>query len=53
MPQRLDAQLGPRDTALRQHKMCVDALHRDLNVEPEQKTRRLYHDSLRVRPPTR
>ena len=34
MPQRLYAQLGRRDAALRQRKTCVDVLHRDLGVEP-------------------
>jgi len=46
---RLYAQLGRRDTALRQYQMCVDTLHRELGVEPEEETEQLYQEILRVR----
>ena len=52
---RLYAQLGRRDTALRQYQMCVDVLRRELGVEPEEETKQLYREILRVRllpPPT-
>ena len=45
----LYAQLGRRDAALRQYKMCVDVLHRELGVEPEEETRQLHQDILRAR----
>jgi len=53
LPQQLYAQLARPDAALRQYQTCVDALHRDLGVEPKEETRQLSHDILRVRPATR
>ena len=38
---------GRRTAALRQYQICVDALHRELQVEPEPETRTLYLDILR------
>jgi len=46
---RLYAQLGRRDTALRQYQMCVDILQRELGVKPEEETRQLYQHILRAR----
>src|SRR6266540_669514 len=46
---RLYAQLGRRETALRQYQVCVGVLHRELGVEPEEETKRLYQEILRVR----
>ena len=39
---RLYAQHGRRADALRQYQTCVDALQRDLGLEPEPETRQLY-----------
>jgi DNA-binding SARP family transcriptional activator len=47
---RLYAQLGRRDTALRQYQECVEVLQRDLAVEPEAETKELYQEILRQRP---
>jgi DNA-binding SARP family transcriptional activator len=47
---RLHVQLGRRTAALRQYQGCVSLLRRELNVEPEEETRRLYRDILRRRP---
>src|SRR5215813_8936588 len=46
---RLYAQLGRRDSALRQYQICVDVLHRELGVDPEAETRDLYQEILRSR----
>jgi DNA-binding SARP family transcriptional activator len=48
---RLYGQLGRRAAALRQYQVCVSMLRRELGVEPEADTRRLYQDILRQRPP--
>jgi tetratricopeptide (TPR) repeat protein len=44
---RLYACLGRRGTALRQYQTCVDALQKELGLEPEARTRRLYRLILR------
>jgi DNA-binding SARP family transcriptional activator len=44
---RLFARLGRRGAALRQYQTCVDALRRELGLEPEARTRRLYRLILR------
>jgi tetratricopeptide (TPR) repeat protein len=44
---RLFARLGRRGAALRQYQACVDALQRELGLEPEARTRRLYRLILR------
>lgn len=46
---RLYAQLGRRETAIRQYQTCVGVLRRELGVEPEAETNRLYRDILRAR----
>src|SRR5215813_9030262 len=46
---RLYAQLGRRDSAVRQYQICVDVLHRELGVDPEAETRDLYQEILRSR----
>ncbi len=38
---------GRRGDALRQYRMCVDALQRELGVEPQPETRRLYQEIVR------
>jgi DNA-binding SARP family transcriptional activator len=43
---RLYAGLGRRAHALRQYQLCVAALSRELGVEPEAETQRLYRDIL-------
>jgi DNA-binding SARP family transcriptional activator/predicted ATPase len=48
---RLYARLGRRASALRQYQLCVQALRRELSVEPESTTRQLYQEILRQRPP--
>jgi DNA-binding SARP family transcriptional activator/tetratricopeptide (TPR) repeat protein len=48
---RLYAQLGRRATALRQYQICVGVLRRELGVEPEADTRRLYEEILQRRRP--
>jgi DNA-binding SARP family transcriptional activator len=47
---RLYASDGRQDLALRQYQVCVDVLRRELGVEPEAETQRLYQDLLRQRP---
>jgi tetratricopeptide (TPR) repeat protein len=42
---------GRRGEALRQYRLCVDALQRELGVEPELETRRLYQDIVRAERP--
>src|SRR5262245_61013719 len=52
---RLFDRQGRRGEALRQYRLCIDALQRDLGVEPEHETRRLYQSIVRaerVAPPT-
>src|SRR5262245_8907909 len=44
---RLYAQLGRRDAALRQYQVCVAALQRELDAEPEAETTQLYRDIVR------
>ncbi len=46
---RIYARHGRRDAALRQYQSCVDTLQRELNVEPEAETRRIYEEVLRDR----
>jgi DNA-binding SARP family transcriptional activator len=46
---RLYVRQGRRATALRQYQLCVKVLQRELAVEPEEETRRLYQDVLRER----
>ncbi|PWU24514.1 MAG: hypothetical protein C5B48_06010 [Candidatus Rokuibacteriota bacterium] len=45
---RLFERQGRRGEALRQYRLCVDALQRELGVEPQQETRRLYQDVVRA-----
>jgi DNA-binding SARP family transcriptional activator len=47
---RLHVQLGRRTAALRQYQTCLSTLRRELSIEPEEETRRLYRDILRRRP---
>jgi DNA-binding SARP family transcriptional activator len=47
---RLLVQLGRRGTALRQYQICVDALARELRVEPDVETKALYQEILAMRP---
>ncbi len=47
---RLYAQLGRRGSALHQYQLCVGVLQRELGVEPEEETKRLYQEILRRRP---
>jgi len=47
---RLYADLGRRGSALRQYQVCTGILDRELGVEPEEETRRLYAEIL-SRPP--
>lgn len=47
---RLYAQLGRRGAALQQYQMCVSLLQRELDVEPEEDTKQLYQEILRLRP---
>jgi DNA-binding SARP family transcriptional activator len=52
---RLFDRQGRRGEALRQYRLCIDALQRELGVEPEHETRRLYQSIVRaerVPPPT-
>jgi DNA-binding SARP family transcriptional activator len=44
---RLYARQGRRDAALRQYQTCVELLRRELGVEPEQETQRLYQEVLK------
>src|SRR5215471_13867978 len=46
---RLQAAHGRRDAALRQYQTCVDLLRRELGVEPEAETKRLYAEILQKR----
>jgi DNA-binding SARP family transcriptional activator len=52
---RLFGRQGRRAEALRQYRLCVDALQRELGVEPQAETRRLYQEIVRAErvPPTR
>ncbi len=43
---RLYARQGRRGVALRQYQVCVDVLQRELGVEPEATTRRVYQEIL-------
>lgn len=47
---RLLVQLGRRGTALRQYQVCVEALARELRVEPDVETKALYQEILATRP---
>lgn len=44
---RLFERQGRRGDALRQYRLCVDALQRELGVEPQFETRRLYQEIVR------
>lgn len=44
---RLFQRQGRRGDALRQYRLCVDALQRELGVEPQPETRRLYQQIVR------
>jgi DNA-binding SARP family transcriptional activator/tetratricopeptide (TPR) repeat protein len=44
---RLHAALGHRGAALRQYQACADVLRRELGVEPDVATQRLYREILR------
>jgi tetratricopeptide (TPR) repeat protein len=44
---RLYARLGRRGAALRQYQVCVEVLQKELGLEPEARTRRLYRVILR------
>ncbi|HME70521.1 MAG TPA: AAA family ATPase [Myxococcota bacterium] len=44
---RLQLRLGRRGAALRQYKLCLDILKRELGVEPEAETKQLYQEILR------
>src|SRR5262245_37381811 len=46
---RLQAAHGRRDAALRQYQTCVDLLRRELGVEPEAETKRVYAEILQER----
>ena len=46
---RLYVRLRRRGAALRQYKVCLDVLQRELGLEPEPRTRRLYQAILRRR----
>jgi DNA-binding SARP family transcriptional activator/tetratricopeptide (TPR) repeat protein len=41
---RLQTAQGRRDAALRQYQTCVDVLQRELGVEPEAETKKLYRE---------
>ena len=43
---RLYARQGRRGVALKQYRLCVDALERELGAEPERETKALYHELL-------
>ncbi len=45
---RLQLILGRRGAARRQYQICVDALERELGVEPERETRELYEEISRA-----
>jgi DNA-binding SARP family transcriptional activator len=44
---RLFQRQGRRAEALRQYRLCVDSLQRELGVEPQPETRRLYQEIVR------
>src|SRR5262249_39875127 len=44
----LYAELGRRQAALRQYQLCMDALKRELNTQPEAETARLYQQILKT-----
>src|SRR6185295_3663827 len=44
----LYAGLGRRQAALRQYQLCMDALKRELNVQPESDTTHLYQQILKI-----
>lgn len=44
---RLHATLGRRGAALRQYQACADVLRRELGIEPDAATQRLYREILR------
>ncbi len=46
---RIYQRVGRRADALKQYRLCVDILHRELNVEPEAATTRLYYEIRRRR----
>ncbi len=46
---RLYAQQGRRGAALAQYQACVSVLERELGIEPEPETKRLYHEVLQSR----
>jgi predicted ATPase/DNA-binding SARP family transcriptional activator len=46
----LYARLGRRQAALRQYQLCMDALKRELNAQPEAATTDLYQQILKTRP---
>ena len=46
---RMYARQGRRDAALRQYQSCVETLRRELSIEPEAETRKLYQEVLRGR----
>lgn len=46
---QIHATQGRRGAALRQYQLCVDTLWRELRVEPEAETKRLYQEILRQR----
>ena len=48
---RLYAEMGRRGSALQQYQLCVGILARELGVEPEEESRRLYEEILSRRPP--
>ena len=47
---RLYAELGRRPAGLRQYQMCVRVLQRELGVEPDAETKRLYRELVRWQP---
>ena len=44
---RIHASQGRRGTALRQYQLCADTLWRELRIEPEAETKRIYEKILR------
>jgi predicted ATPase len=46
---QLYARLGRREAALRQYRLCVDALKREVGTRPEAETAQLYQEILRAR----
>src|SRR5262249_30035380 len=46
----LYARLGRRQAALRQYQVCMDALKRELNAQPEAETTHLYQQILKTPP---